>query len=652
MGNGFEEAAKLYQDMWQDTYNKVIENSLSSIATNPFANAQDNTKKTKSTKRKENQKRDNQNNAPKDNAPQDNAPWEKFFKGENFFKDFEKHAKSYNHMFSEVSKNITNHLFHPPKKPQEHHIDRRFHDHEWESNPYFQLIKGSYLMYCGWLEKFVRESQWYKQIKDNEAKNKIDFFVKFYLDSMAPTNYPFTNPEVLREITETNGKNLFKGLENLWQDQMSGLKVPALTDLTAFKVGENLATTDGDVIFENDVFQLLQYLPKRGKIYQVPILIIPPWINKYYIFDLQEDNSFIRWNLNAGRPVYVISWVNPDASKANLSLTDYLINGIDQAIKQITAVCKQPALNAVGFCVGGLALQIMLSYYQKTKNNCIKSATLLASPTDFSKMLDLSLFVDKKNISKIKDYLNQRGGLHGEEMRSIFANIRANDLIWPNYIRRYLLGKDLKPLDFLFWNNDITNIPSTMHFEYLKEFFAGNALMTPDKYKLKDVGIDISKITTPSFMVATQKDHIVPWQSAFAAFQKIPNSTFILGGSGHIAGIINPPANNKYGYWKAAENNLQANHNISPEEWMKNATAQEGSWWGEWERWIKPYMGKKTISSKNLNYQSLEKTPGKYALQKAPSLLPSSFPDFMDGFAQSPFCTAPMKAAIKEMQKK
>ena len=514
-----------------------------------------------------------------------------------------------------------------PLPPETLPMDRRFQDPEWQTNPMFYYLKESYLLYSDYVQNLFEHED-----LDTESRKKIQFYIKNFLDALSPSNFPFTNPEVVRETVKQKGENLVKGFQNYLKDQQKhqGLALPALTDLAAFKVGENLATTPGKVIFENEIFQLIQYLPYKAPYYETPILIIPPWINKFYIFDLQPEKSFIRWNVDAGHIVYVISWVNPDASYASVGLKDYLLNGIDKAIEKIKSATHVQKVNTVGFCVGGVALLTLMGYYQKKGNSPIASATLLASPTDFREMGDLSLFVSKEQIQILEKTLKKQGGLAGEAMMQIFRSLRANELIWPNYINSYLLGKKPTPLDFLFWNSDTTNLPAKMHLEYLREFFLGNALMKSNEYHLGKVGIDIEAITEPFFIVATQKDHIVPWKAAFPAFQKLRNSRFILGGSGHIAGIINPPSGQKYGYWTN-----ETPHTISAEEWLNTATKHAGSWWKEWQTWLTPYLGQKTLMPKDIKSRSLEDAPGRYALQKAPDLRANSMAEFWNFYAPS-----------------
>lgn len=524
-------------------------------------------------------------------------------------KHFE-YLKELNNILGQTYKKLFGEISHDEQLSS--HKDRRFQDKDWENNPLFFYLKETYLLQSKYIESI------FKFVKDDDIQSKKNnFYLKILIDALSPTNFPFTNPEIIRETFKQNGKNLLKGYQNFLDDQQKGdgVIMPPLTDLNAFKVGENLATTSGKVIFQNKILQLLEYLPKEEPFYETPLMLIPAWINKYYIFDLQPHNSFIKWNIDAGRPVYVISWVNPDASYAKVPLKDYFLKGIDKAIDVVREVTSSSSVNAVGFCVGGVGLLTLLAYYQSKKLYKIKSATLLAAPTNFLEMGDLSLFVSEDQMSSLEKSIQKQGALAGSTMMQIFRALRANELIWPNYINSYFLGRNFAALDFLFWNSDTTNLPAKMHLEYLKSFFIGNAFMHPKKYKLGGVGININEILNPCFIVATQKDHIVPWKAAFAAFQKLKNSEFVLGGSGHIAGIINPPVNNKYGY----KTNSSA-HTATPEEWMKGAIEHTGSWWNYWEQWISPFVGKKVLTAEKITSSFLEKSPGSYALKVAPSL--------------------------------
>ncbi len=306
-----------------------------------------------------------------------------------------------------------------------------------------------------------------------------------------------------------------------------------------------------------------------------------------------------------------------------------MLKGVDKAIQKIRTITQQPSVNVVGFCAGGVALLTLMAYYQGKKIPYIKSATLLASPTDFREMGDLLLFIDQDHITSLEKTLKAQGALAGEFMMKIFSSLRPNELIWPNYINSYLLGKKPPSLDFLFWNSDTTNIPAKMHLEYLKEFFLNNVFMEANKYQLDKVGIDIETITTDCFIFGTQKDHIVPWKAAFPAFQKLRNSRFVLGGSGHIAGIINPPNQHKYGYWTN-----DTPHNISPKEWVDTATKHSGSWWQEWQKWLTPYLGEKILLPKDIKSRSLEDAPGRYALEKTPVLKGSPINDFWEKYTK------------------
>ncbi len=489
--------------------------------------------------------------------------------------------------------------------------DKRFKDSEWESNPLFSYIKQAYLLQCEYFQGLINKTN-----LDNETKKKAAFIVKNITDALAPTNFPFTNPQVIREFLNSKGESLLKGYQNFFQDQTKDKQTnyPALISMDAFKIGDTLASTPGEVVFENEIFQLIQFCPINSYSWETPLLIVPAWIQKYYIFDLRKENSFILWNLKAGRTVFIISWVNPDPSYANLTLSDYILKGINKAIHEVQKITKSSQVNALGFCVGGVALLTLLAYLNHKKNNKIKSATILATPIDFRDLKELSLFTCEEQVSNLEEHLKNYGVLTGDIMAKMFSSLRANDLIWSNYINNYLLGKDPAPLDFLFWNNDVTHLPAKMHLEYLKKYFLGNILMKKGEFKINDVPIDIEKIETPTFIMAAKNDHIVPWTSSYAAFKKIKNTKFVLSASGHVAGVINHPNQKKYCYWT---NSKTYEH---PENWLNEAKEHKGSWWAEWDKWIKQYQGHKIKSVQIDDTYIIEHAPGRYATQVAPSL--------------------------------
>jgi polyhydroxyalkanoate synthase len=513
----------------------------------------------------------------------------------------------------DLFEHIMDHVAGKPSPPiiTESQNDKRFKDEEWANNPVFSYIKQSYLLQCKHFQELINKTN-----LDDETKKKAAFIVKNITDAIAPTNFPFTNPQVIREFLKSKGENFVKGYQNFIQDQTSHNQInyPSLVPKDAFKVGYNIATTPGEVVYENEIFQLIQFRPQKTFSWETPLLIVPPWINKYYIFDLRKENSFVSWNLKAGRTVFIISWVNPDPSYADLSFSDYVLKGVHKGIQEVQKITKCNQINTLGFCVGGVALMTLIAYLSHKKINNIKSATFLATPVNFKHLKELSLFVSDEYITHLEKHLKKYGILAGDAMVRMFSSLRANDLIWSNYINNYLLGKDPAPLDFLFWNNDTTHLPARMHLEYLKEYFIGNLLMKKGGILIDDVPIDIGKIEIPTFIMAAKSDHIVPWASSYAALNKIKNTKFVLSASGHVAGVINHPDQEKYCYWTNSKSYEQH------EKWLQKAKEHKGSWWIEWDKWIKQHQGVKKKSIQVDENSIIEHAPGRYATQVAPRI--------------------------------
>ena len=491
--------------------------------------------------------------------------------------------------------------------------DRRFKDDDWEENPIFSYIKQAYLLHSKYLHNIISDT------KVNEAsKKKLIFYLKSTIDALSPTNFALTNPVVIRESLKRKGDNLAQGYQKFIKDQTENggaFRLPSLDKLDAFKVGKNLAITPGEVVFENEIFQLIHFHPQTPTQWQKPLLIVPPWINKYYIFDLREQNSFIRWNLQNGRSVFIISWVNPDPSYAELGLVDYILKGVDKAIDYVRTATNNEKINTLGFCVGGVALISLLSYHSGCGLEKVDCTTFLATPIDFSHLNELSIFVCEDQIKILDKHLKTHGVLAGDSMVKMFSSMRANDLIWSNYINHYLLAKETEPLDFLYWNSDTTHLPAKMHLEYLKTFFLKNAFMEKKGFQLNKINIDIAKITIPSFIMAAKSDHIVPWQAAYAAINELKNTRFVLSASGHVAGVINHPSQNKYCYWTNPEPKSQTSA-----DWLKGAVETSGSWWLEWEKWMQNHQGIRVESYQVNPKHIIEPAPGRYAIQIAPKL--------------------------------
>ena len=457
--------------------------------------------------------------------------------------------------------------------------DKRFADAQWEEHFLFDFIKQSYLITA----RHIHDSVANVEHLDDISRKKVNFFTRQFIDALAPSNFALTNPEVLRETVKTHGQNLLKGFNNLLRDIEEGdgqLRVK-MTDPSAFEMGKNVASTPGKVIFQNEMIQLLQFSPTTKEQYKRPLLIIPPWINKYYILDLRESNSWIKWCTDQGHTVFVISWVNPDAKLAKKGFDAYLTEG---ALTAIDVVCDQTGekeINMIGYCLGGTLLGSTMGYMAAKKDKRIASATFFVALLDFSIPGELGVFIDEEQILSLEKKMEERGYLEGSEMATTFNMLRSNDLIWSFVVNNYLMGKDPFPFDLLFWNSDSTRMPYAMHSYYLRNMYMKNLLKEPGGITLDGVAIDLGKIKTPSYFVSTIEDHIAPWKSTYLGAQRFAGPVrFVLGGSGHIAGIVNPPAANKYGYW------LNDKLADTADEWMAGAQQQPGSWWTDWQQWV------------------------------------------------------------------
>jgi polyhydroxyalkanoate synthase len=382
-----------------------------------------------------------------------------------------------------------------------------------------------------------------------------------------------------------------------------------MTDPSAFEVGGNLAVTPGKVVFQNNLMQLVQYAPLTNEVCKRPLLILPPWINKFYILDLRENNSFVRWATAQGHTVFIVSWINPDATHAAITFDNYMLHGPLEALDVIEKATGERAVNVIGFCLGGTLLAATLGYMAATRDNRIKSATFFASMIDFAEPGELEVFLDEKQVASLEKKMQERGYLEGHEMATTFNMLRANDLIWSFVVNNYLLGKDPFPFDLLYWNSDSTRMPAAMHSFYLRNMYLENLLRKPGGLTLNGVPIDISKTRIPLYFVSTIEDHIAPWKSTYAGAQLFAGKVrFVLGGSGHIAGIINPPAANKYGYW--TNDKLDA----MPHEWLADATQHPGSWWNDWAQWVEQHAGEKVAAREpgKGKLRALEDAPGSY----------------------------------------
>jgi polyhydroxyalkanoate synthase len=490
--------------------------------------------------------------------------------------------------------------------------DRRFKDAAWNDGTVFDFIKQSYLLTARWLQDTVKQVDGL----DEKTARKIDFYTRQFVDALAPSNFVLTNPQVLRTTFESGGENLVAGLKNMLDDleRGKGRLMIKMTDLDAFKVGQNIAVTPGKVVYQNDLMQLIQYAPATEMVKRRPLLIIPPWINKFYILDLRPRNSFIRWAVDQGHTVFVISWVNPDERLAQKRFDDYMLEGPFAALDAIEQATGEREANVIGYCLGGTLLAATLAYMTAKGDDRVKSATYFVALTDFTEPGELSVFIDEDQLRSLEERMGQHGYLEGSDMATTFNMLRANDLIWSFVVNNYLLGKDPFPFDLLYWNSDSTRMPAAMHSFYLRNMYQENKLVVPGGISLLGVPIDLSKIAVPSFLLSTKEDHIAPWKATYAATQIYKGPVkFCLAASGHIAGVVNPPGQNKYGHWENAK--LPK----SPEDWLKAAKYDNDSWWPTWEKWVAKYAGGEVKARRpgDGKLEPIEDAPGSYVQVKA-----------------------------------
>ena len=489
--------------------------------------------------------------------------------------------------------------------------DGRFKDDDWTSNFLFDYIKQSYLIASRQIQHAVASVEGMPL----ESEKKVAFFTRQYVDALSPSNFALTNPEVLRETLTSGGQNLLKGLNNLLSDidKGNGSLHISMTDEKAFQLGKNIATTPGKVVYQTELMQLIQFLPTTGQAYRTPLVIIPPWINKYYILDLRAGNSFIKWALDQGHTVFVLSWVNPDARLAQRGFDDYMKQGPLAALDAVEKATGERQVNFIGYCLGGTLLGATLGYLAHQKQiDRVRSATFFVSLLDFSAPGELGVFIDEAQVENLEKKMNERGYLEGSEMASTFNLLRANDLVWSFVINNYLMGKDPFPFDLLYWNSDSTRMPARMHSFYLRNMYLKNLLGVPGGISLDGVPIDLSKVKVPAYFVSTVEDHIAPWKTVYKGANYLGGDVrFVLGGSGHIAGIVNPPSAKKYHYWT---NDAQP---ASPEEWFRTATQRPGSWWEDWQAWMEAQNAGEKVPARvpgDRELKPIEDGPGSYVM--------------------------------------
>jgi polyhydroxyalkanoate synthase subunit PhaC len=484
--------------------------------------------------------------------------------------------------------------------------DKRFKHPDWTENAIFSFIRESYFVAAKSLLSSVRG------VKDLDpaTARKVDFYTRQYVDSISPSNFILTNPEVLTTTVQTGGQNLLRGLENLLSDldQGEGRLAITMVDKNAFQLGENIASTPGKVVYQNDLMQLIQYEPSTSDVRRRPLLIVPPWINKFYVLDLQPKNSFIKWAVDQGNTVFVISWVNPDERLADKNFEDYMLEGPLAALDAVNKAAGERSVNAVGYCLGGTLLASTLAYLAAHDDDRIASATCLVTLVDFSEVGDMAVFIDDEQILSLEKRMRERGYLEAHDMATSFNMLRANDLIWSFVVNNYLLGKEQIPFDLLFWNSDATRMPAAMHSFYLRNMYQRNLLAEPGGLILADTPIDLKKIKTPIFLLSTREDHIAPWKSTYAATRLYGGPVkFVLSASGHMAGVISAPGS-KYGHW--TNDDLPP----TPDAWLAGAQSHPSSWWPLWDEWVTQFDSGRVPARSPGNGQLLviENAPGSY----------------------------------------
>ncbi|MCB1909022.1 MAG: class I poly(R)-hydroxyalkanoic acid synthase [Rhodocyclaceae bacterium] len=487
--------------------------------------------------------------------------------------------------------------------------DRRFSAPEWRESPIYDYVRQAYLLNA----EFLMQAAEAVPMADVRLKDRLQFVTRQYVDAMAPSNFAATNPEFIKTAIETKGESITEGIRNLISDLEKG--AISMTDDSAFEVGRNLAISPGSVIYENELMQLIQYSPLTDEVYATPLLIVPPCINKFYIMDLQPNNSLVRFIVDSGHTVFLVSWKNASQAEAHFGWDDFLEKGPIAAlgvVRDVTGVAKP---NVLGFCVGGTLLTSALAVLRGRGEEPVNSLTLMTTLLDFENAGELGCLIDETSVSAREATIGKGGLLTGREIAGVFSSLRANDLIWQYVVGNYLKGNKPPAFDLLYWNSDPTNLPGPFLAWYLRNMYLENNLRVPGRLEMLGVKVDLGKVDVPAYLLATREDHIVPWQSAYLVRGLLGGETrFVLGASGHIAGAINPASKNKRNYW------IGDSQASAPEEWLASAEERPGSWWLDWIDWLKSRSGEQVTARGRLGnkrYEPIEPAPGRYVKERS-----------------------------------
>jgi poly[(R)-3-hydroxyalkanoate] polymerase subunit PhaC len=486
--------------------------------------------------------------------------------------------------------------------------DRRFASDEWQKSPYHEFLKQSYLVNTRYVNDLIERAS-----LDDKTRARMRFFARQILDALSPSNYLATNPQSIKRAMETGGDSVASGVKNLLEDLGKGRI--SMTDEQAFEVGRNLATTPGSVVFENELIQVIQYHPLTGTVGARPLVLIPPSINKFYVLDLQPGNSFVRYAIEQGNTVFVVSWRNVTADQGHLTWDDYLANGIVQAIDVAREITEADKVNALGFCVGGTMLGCAAAVMASRNEDKIESLTFLTTMLDFTNAGEIALLIDEQSLAAREQAIGAGGILPARELAFVFSTLRGNDLIWPYVVGNYLEGRQPDAFDILYWNADSTNLPGPMYCWYVRNTYLENNLRIPGQTTQCGIRVDLSAIDAATYVLASREDHIVPWQTAYRTTQLVSGDTrFVLAASGHIAGVINPAARNKRNYWSEGEQGKRA------ERWLETAREMPGSWWTDWSDWLRSRSGEQVRARTRLGsvaFPEIEPAPGRYVMVRA-----------------------------------